>query len=752
MIDGDGNARILDFGLAGLAGEFLDDEATAGTPAYMAPEQLEGKSATVRSDIYSLGLVLYELFTGKRAFEAGTLRELIKLRRSDTSPTTPTSIVKDLDPLIERVIDRCLQKDESQRPASALQVAAALPGGDPIAAALAAGETPSPEMVAAAPKEGALRPPVALACLAAVVVSLGFLIAFAGRAKLDQNVPLEKPPEVLAERARDIVKGAGYSNRPVDEAYGFDASFSQYAQALAKSDFNWELVKTGQPLTFYLWFRQSPRYLGYTEQPLDSADGVILKIDYINYIAAHDQTATRWEKMRNLGPGPYRFWYRQSPRYFETLEGIQVDKPALDVSGMASVYLDMEGRLHWFIGVPPQREPQGIQNPTPDWSIPFHEAGLELTNFQPVTSTWVPLHAYDVRAAWDGVDPAQPENKIHVEAAAFRGKPVYFETIYPWDEPLRQDQPPESGADRVLTFIIMGVVLLALVGSVVLARMNLRLGRGDRRGATRVALLYLTVRMLVWLFVEHHNGLPERELNLFLLYLAGAVFSSGFLWLLYVGLEPFVRKRWPGWIISWSRLLAGEYRDPLVGRDILIGAVIGAGMILIGILVTVGPRLIGRPPSLAINPGNFSVGSHFFFGRFATQLSAAFFLSFIFVFLLLLFVAVLRRERLALVALWLLLTLVNTLITQASLSMIPLSALSAFLVVFALKRYGLLAASSALFFFHLWVFYPMTTELTAWYAVDFTIALVVCLTLAVYGFYTSLGGQPLFGGRLLQDE
>src|SRR6266516_6480244 len=110
MIDEHGNARITDFGLAGLAEEFHQDELAAGTPAYMAPEQLEGKDQTVRTDIYSLGLVLYELFTGRKAFEASTLNELIKLRRSDATPTTPTSIVKDLDPLIKKVIDRCIQK------------------------------------------------------------------------------------------------------------------------------------------------------------------------------------------------------------------------------------------------------------------------------------------------------------------------------------------------------------------------------------------------------------------------------------------------------------------------------------------------------------------------------------------------------------------------------------------------------------------------------------------------------------------
>src|SRR5437667_3608930 len=203
MIDGDGNARILDFGLAGLTEEFSDDEIRAGTPAYMSPEQLEGKTFTVRSDIYSLGLVLYELFTGKRAFEASTLNELIKLRRSDTTPTTPTSIIKDLDPLVEKVIDRCIQKDPEQRPASAIQVAAALPGGDPIAAALAAGETPSPEMVAAAPKEGILKPVVATALLVTCIGVLALGCWLAKYTALYRMTSLDLPPEALRVRARD---------------------------------------------------------------------------------------------------------------------------------------------------------------------------------------------------------------------------------------------------------------------------------------------------------------------------------------------------------------------------------------------------------------------------------------------------------------------------------------------------------------------------------------------------------------------
>ena len=698
MIDENGNVRITDFGLAGLAKEFAADEANAGTPAYMSPEQLAGRELTVTSDVYSLGLVLYEVFTGKKAFEANSLRELIDLRRSDKSPTNPSAIVKDLDPVIERVIDRCLEKDPSLRPSSALQVAAALPGGDPIAAALAAGETPSPEMVAAAPTEGSLKPPVAALLLLAVVVGLGLASWLTKYTAVFRMAPLDVPPDALRLHARETIKR-----------------------------------------------------MGYTEQPIDIADGIVLKREYLDYITAHDQSRDRWKRLRTEGPGPYRFWYRQSPRYFNTTEPIQVDSPALDVSGMTSVYLDMAGRLHWFVGVPPQREAPGAQSVVPDWSIAFREAGLDLANFHSVASTSVPLHAYDVRAAWDGADPAHPELQIHIEAAAFRGKFVYFETIYPWDQPVRQELPPESGRHLATNVMLIVVFLTALVGSALVARRHLKLGRGDRRGANRLALLFLTVRLLYWLFIEHHSGGLEYEFDLFVIDLAKAVFAASFLWLLYMALEPFVRKRWPPRIVAWSRLLAGGYRDPLVGRDILIGAVFGVGIILCLLLAAIALPWIGQPPVVITNPGSADIGTHLFISKFLSQLGAGFYLTFISLFLLLLLVVVLRSERLAFAILWLLTAVLSTLIGNVPVKMVIFPALSAFLIVYVLYRYGLLASVSSFFFAHLAIFYSMTTELGAWYATDFVIALVICLALAAYGFYVSLGGQALFGGKLLEE-
>src|SRR5258708_7455720 len=136
MLDGNGRIRITDFGLAGASGESL----RAGTPAYMAPEQLAGGNVTPRSDLYALGLVLYELFTGRRALEGANLAELIA-KREQAGVTQPSEVVRDLDPAVDRAIMRCLDPDPARRPPSAIAVAAALPGGDPLAAALAAGET-----------------------------------------------------------------------------------------------------------------------------------------------------------------------------------------------------------------------------------------------------------------------------------------------------------------------------------------------------------------------------------------------------------------------------------------------------------------------------------------------------------------------------------------------------------------------------------------------------------------------------------
>src|ERR1700733_8844674 len=220
MLDGRGQVVITDFGLAGVADQIQGADVRSGTPAYMAPEQLEGREVNALSDIYSLGLVLYEIFTGKRAFSVESLPELVRVR-SGSAPSKPSTLVKDLDPVVERVILRCLEPDPANRISSVLGVAAALSGGDPLAAALAAGETASPQMVAAAGGTTGLRPRTAIVCLALALVGLGLVTFLSIRNSGMGRLGLELPPEVLTHKAKEIVGQLGYADKPDDSAADF---------------------------------------------------------------------------------------------------------------------------------------------------------------------------------------------------------------------------------------------------------------------------------------------------------------------------------------------------------------------------------------------------------------------------------------------------------------------------------------------------------------------------------------------------
>src|SRR5271169_6426168 len=259
MLDGRGQVVITDFGLAGVADQIQGNEVRSGTPAYMAPEQLAGKEVSTRSDIYSLGLVLYEVFTGKRVFgekPAGT-----GSAHGDRTPSRPSSVVKDLNPVIERVILRCLETEPSARPATVLSVAAALPGGDPLAAALAAGETPSPQLVAASGETAGLQPRAAVACLAAVLLALGLATYLSIHYSALEKMRLELTPDVLTQKAREIIAQLGYPERPGDSAFDFDydGEFQEYVEKNDKPHPNWDAVLAARPSILRYWYRQSPQ-------------------------------------------------------------------------------------------------------------------------------------------------------------------------------------------------------------------------------------------------------------------------------------------------------------------------------------------------------------------------------------------------------------------------------------------------------------------------------------------------------------
>jgi serine/threonine-protein kinase len=710
MLDGRGKVRLADFGLADAAADLSASGVRAGTPQYMAPEQLAGKEVTQRSDLFSLGMVLYELFTGKRAF-AGTDRE--------TPPSKPSGHVSTLDPATERAILRCLERDPKDRPAAALAVAAALPGGDPLAAALAAGETPSPKLVADAGGEGAIRPWVGLALLGVVVAGIVLAALLADRVMLFRRVPLPESPTVLARRAQQLLERLGYPDAPVDTAFHFRVNAESIRRTLKE-----------------------------------------------------DQSPHRWDNLTEVRPTPLYFFYRQSPQplaptLLDTgeLENLLVtdDNPPTTLPGMAGAHLDPNGRLLRLYVLPPQQTNLPPTPAEPDWGRWFDPAtiGFDLTrDLQAVPPEWTPPCACDRQAAWTGTLPGRPDWPVRVEAAAYRGRPVWFEVMPLW----RKAEPregPYGGFFRPRDVIPGPVAIGLLVSAVVvlLAVRNLRRGRADVRGAVRLGLAILTVTAGAWLFGGHHT-LSQEGVQIIMVLGYGGCFA--FLYgASYLALEPAVRRRWPWRITAWNRLLAGRLGDPMVGRDLLIGLAFGAAVLLVPRAALLSAEWAGVPPPPPLT------GT----GPFALHVPGPptplyVLLSILYIPIIIpvgiltqcfLFFLVLRREWLAWGVVYLF-GLVGWMLPHLGPSpagnvlTFLWAGLSTGLWIFALYRFGLLATAAALFCSELLALVPLTADLSAWYAYQGVLMALVVLGLAVYAYFTATRGQRLFREGFFGDE
>jgi serine/threonine-protein kinase len=704
MLDGRGRARITDFGLAVVAEEASQENFVSGTPAYLAPEQLAGKGASVRSDIYALGMVLYELYTGKRAFEAGSLAEL-RNKKENAAPTPPSQMVKEMDPVVERVILRCLDNDPRARPPSALQVAAALPGADPLAAALAAGETPSPETVAASGGVEGLKPRLAWACLAVVLIGLMFAAQLNVKATLLGRVRPQKPPEVLIERAREILKKAGYTDPPADFAFGFEPDRS-----------------------------------------------------YVEYIREHDQSRTRWDRLEG---NAINFWYRQSPQPIEpatfpglsisAFAGIYPNDPPVEMSGMATVWLNPQGRLSELIAVPPQVDSSADTPVTLPWDMLMTEAGVDPARYMRVPPAWLPPTFSDSRSAWEEPSPYWPGHPIRIEAAAFKGKPVYFKVIGPWTWPSRMVTNSMTSGEHAQAILLIAILLTLFVGGAFFARRNLRLGRGDRRGASRLAVFVITIMSISWILGESHVA-TMGELGLAVMFASWTLFVAVFIWILYVALEPFVRRRWPATIVSWSRLLAGEVRDPLVGRDLLFGSAFGAASSVIILSSGLLPSFFGRAPETPLFGlyGALTGGRNLVSGLLWI-VTLTLFVSLAHLFLLFLLRTVLRKQWAAAAAYILILAPLRVLQSSVPWEIAFFVAAVFGLYVFVLMRFGLLAFIACQLVRGLVETFPITTQFSLWYSGYTLLTLAFIGAIAFFGFYTSLGGHPLLGKAVLED-
>ena len=116
LLAADGSVKVTDFGIARAtaASTMTRTGALMGTPHYMSPEQAQGQRVDIRSDLYSLGTVLYQMLTGQLPFESDTPFEVMR-RHIEERPTPVTWLNGNVPAAVERVVDRCLEKDPERR-------------------------------------------------------------------------------------------------------------------------------------------------------------------------------------------------------------------------------------------------------------------------------------------------------------------------------------------------------------------------------------------------------------------------------------------------------------------------------------------------------------------------------------------------------------------------------------------------------------------------------------------------------------
>jgi serine/threonine-protein kinase len=598
--------------------------------------------------------------------------------------------VSSLDPAVERAILRCLEADPDRRPASALAVAAALPGGDPLAAALAAGETPSPEMVAAAGEGAYLNARVAWPVFLAVLVGLAGAFAMALRVSpLDRMRP-EYTTEVLAQKARDVVRQLVSPERARDEAFGFE--------------WNDDLVK---------------------------------------HVIETDKPVPDWRKVYTQRPSPLEFWYRQSKDpltavMFHTdllTPGlVHPDDPPPIMSGMSHVELDHQGRLTYFETIPPQKQDAPTRATPVDWSPLLTLAGLDAAQLKPTDPLWTWLAASDARAAWTGTWP-ESGRPLRVEAAALGGRPVAFMATGAWRKPSRMPEASQS-RDNLVVSVLFVIMFSILAGAGLLAYTNLRQGRGDLQGAARLGICMSVVLMAVW-FCQVHLVASLGLLAMSLIAVCTSVFYGALLWTIYVALEPYVRKRWPQVLVSWTNVLAGHMRDPVVGRDLLLGVALGVAWVWMirGVdLWSGGSELIGYPGDMELLSGMRSTVGLVLQGVPYAMRNVLFYF-----FLLFLFRVLLRNQWAAALAFGALFAALSVLGNDDH----PWSSALLALVYFgtgavAVLRWGLLSYAVGVFVSELLLKLPATLDTSAWYFGSVLAMVAIAAALASWGLYTSV--------------
>ena len=217
-----------------------------------------------------------------------------------------------------------------------------------------------------------------------------------------------------------------------------------------------------------------------------------------------------------------------------------------------------------------------------DWSALFQLAGLPMEQFRPIRPVRAPPMYADSLAAWEGTYPENPAMPIRVEGASLGGRVVFFEVVPPLGSGL--DAMPRKGLHACRG------ACPSCVPCSICWRSSAAASSHGTTCASAAAIngapaswssFVLFLGLLDWLLGERHVAVFTEEVAMFYLWMARATLTAAIAWVSYFAVEPYVRRYWPQIMITWSRLLGGKFRDPLVGRDILIGGMCGILLVLV---------------------------------------------------------------------------------------------------------------------------------------------------------------------------
>lgn len=333
---------------------------------------------------------------------------------------------------------------------------------------------------------------------------------------------------------------------------------------------------------------------------------------------------------------------------------------------------------------------------------------------------------------------------LRIEAASWRGKPVFFRLIGKWTEPDRMPSA-DSTHSKAPEVLLVAFFLVLLSGAIWLARHNYVNQKSDPQGALRLGLLIFALEMLVWLFSAHF--VPSLgTFGLFVFGASGAVFLGTLFYIVYLAIEPFVRRHWPHAIISWSRLMTGRIRDVLVARDVLYGVILGVCWSLIIEAQDLAMKHIGAEPDLFSY--GFLLGPRQVINEVVTHAALSIQATLVFFFLMFAFRVILRKPwlaALAFIAFWSVLKSYG----EHHLAIIVPAVVAIYgIAAFVVLRFGFVALAVGIFTADLLGSIPITTDFSSWYIGGTLFVLFLIIAMAVWACYTALAGQKLLKENL----